>query len=400
MRATLSLGRWAGVPVGANPGVLVILLLVGLGLGLWHFPTQYPDQPGWSYLLAGAVAALLLVGSILVHELSHAVVARANGVTVERIVLWLFGGVAQLRGEPRTPGADLAVAAVGPATSLVLGGGFGVAAVGWVALVGDGLTAATLGYLAAINVLLAVFNLVPAAPLDGGRVLRAALWWRTGDRVRAAVVAARAGRFFGVALIVLGLAGAVLAAWLGGLWLALIGWFLVTAAIAEEQQVVMGQRLRGVRVRDVMSPPPVTASATAPVATFIDEVVLHQRFSSYPLVDPAGRLSGLVTLDRIRRVPVDRRTTTSLDEIACPPDQVPTARPDEPLVDLLPRMAGCADGRAVVVDDDRRVVALVSPRDISRVAAIAELRAGRPFAPQAELTPPVDYPPPPRRSAG
>jgi Zn-dependent protease len=381
MRATLSLGRWAGVPVGANAGVLVILLLVGLGLGLWHFPARYPDQPGWAYLLAGAVSALLLVGSILVHELSHAVVARANGVTVERIVLWLFGGVAQLRGEPRTPGADLAVAAVGPATSLVLGGGFGVAAAGWLALVGEGLTAATLGYLAGINVLLAVFNLVPAAPLDGGRVLRAALWWRSGDRVRAAVVAARAGRLFGVALIVLGLAGVLFAAWFGGLWLALIGWFLVNAAMAEEQQVVIGHRLRGVRVRDVMSPPPVTASPAATVAGFIDEVVLHERFSSYPLVDPAGRLSGLVTLDRIRRVPADRRVATSLADIACPPAEVPTAEPDEPLVDLLPRMAGCADGRAVVLDRDRRVIALVSPRDVSRVAAVSELRAGEASAP-------------------
>lgn len=387
MRATLSLGRWAGVPVGANAGVLVILLLVGLTLGIWHFPTLYPDRSVWSYIAAGAAAALLLMVSILVHELSHAVVARANGVPVERIVLWLFGGVSQLRGEPRTPGTDFAVAAVGPATSLALGGGFAVAAVGWVAVLGDGLVAATLGYLAGINVLLAVFNLIPAAPLDGGRVLRAALWWRTGDRGRAAVIAARAGRSFGVALILLGLAGVLLLAWFGGLWLALIGWFLMNAAMAEEQQVRVGQQLHGVRVRDVMSPPPVTASPGADVAAFIDDVVLHERFSTYPLVDAGGQLSGLVTLDRIRQVPPDRRATTSLRDIACPPGEVPTARPDESLVDLLPRLAGCADGRAVVVDGDERVQAVVSPRDIARVAALSDLRAGGPSTPPVELPP-------------
>lgn len=389
MRATLSLGRWAGVPVGANAGVLVILVLVGVGLGVWHFPAVYPGEPAWAYVAAGAAAALLLVASILIHELSHAVVAQANGITVDRIVLWLLGGVAQLRGEPRTPGVDLAVAAVGPLTSVALGGVFGIAAVAGLALTGEGLATATLAYLAAINVLLAVFNLVPAAPLDGGRVLRAVLWWITGDRPRAAVTAARAGRFFGVFLIVLGIAGGLLLGWLGGLWLALIGFFLVNAAMAEEQSVVVGQQLQGVRVRDVMSADPVSAPASARVAEFVEEVVLRQRFSTYPLVDPSGRLSGLVTLNRIREVPPAERAERTLQEIACPPAEVPAARPDEQLVDLLPRMSGCADGRAVVLDNDDRVIGLISPRDISQVAALADLRRGGPLAPQRDLVPPA-----------
>src|SRR5690606_12761472 len=385
MRATLSLGRWFGVPVGANAGVLVILILVGFLLGAWHFPTLYPDRPVWSYAAAGAVAALLLIASVLLHELAHAVVAQANGIKVERIVLWLFGGVAQLRGEPSTAALDLAVAAVGPATSVVLGGLFGVAAVAWLAVVGEGLIAATLGYLGAINLLLAVFNLVPAAPLDGGRVLRAVLWWITGNRNRAAVVASRAGRVSGIALIAFGLAGVLLWAWFGGLWLALIGWFLVNAATAEEQSVVLGRQLSGVRVADVMSGPPVTAPPGVDVASFIDQVVLHQRFSTYPLVDQAGRLTGLVTLNRIRQVPLARRPEATLQEIACPPEEVPTARPEEPLVDLLPRLAGCADGRAVVVDPDGRVIGVVSPRDVARMTAVADLREPTP-QPAGEAT--------------
>jgi Zn-dependent protease len=390
MRATLSLGRWFGVPVGANAGVLVILVLVGFLLGVWHFPYLYPGLPVWSYVVAGAAAALLLISSVLVHELAHALVAKANGIKVERIVLWLLGGVAQLRGEPRSPRVDFAVAAVGPLTSVVLGGIFGVLTMAWVALAGTGLVAATLGYLAVINVLLAIFNLVPAAPLDGGRVLRAALWWRTGDRVKAAVFAARSGRFFGLALIVFGIGGALLWAWFGGLWLALIGFFLVHAAMAEEQSVLVGQQLRGVRVRDVMSPPPLTAAPGTELGRFIDEVVLRQSFSTYPLVDHDGKLTGLVTLGGIRKVPPQERAHITLQDIACPPDEVPFTRPDEPLADLLPRLAGCADGRAVVLDEQGRVMAVVSPRDISRVAALADLRQGHPLAPQRDLVPPDD----------
>lgn len=251
MRATLPLGRWAGVPVGANLGVLVIIVLVGVLLGAWHFPTLFPDQPIWQYGVAGLAAALLLVLSILLHELSHAIVARANGIHVEQIVLWLFGGVAQLRSEPRKPSVDLAVAAVGPGTSVALSGVFGLATAGWLVIAGEpapggsSLVAATLGYLAAINLLLAVFNLVPAAPLDGGRVLRAGLWWWTGNRTRAAVAAARAGRAFGIMLIVFGLGGLLLWTWFGGLWLALIGWFLFHAALAEERSALVGHQLPG-----------------------------------------------------------------------------------------------------------------------------------------------------------
>jgi CBS domain-containing protein len=246
---------------------------------------------------------------------------------------------------------------------------------------GDGLVAATLGSLALINVLLAVFNLMPAAPLDGGRVLRAAVWAATGDRVRAAVLAARAGRFLGLVLIVFGFAQVLLFGALGGLWLALIGWFLVTAAQAEEQHTVLNQRLRGVRVRDAMGPPPVTAIPDATVAQFIDDVVLRQQFSTYPLVDDGGGLAGLVTLNRIRRVPVEERAQTRLHDIATPPAEVPTGRPDEPLVDVLPRLAAAGDGRAVVVDDAGRVVGLISPRDITAATIRAELRDGEPAQP-------------------
>ena len=203
---------------------------------------------------------------------------------------------------------------------------------------------------------------------------RAAVWRATGDRVRSAVLASRIGRLFGLAMIVVGLAQVVLRGWLGGLWWALIGWFLVQAATAEQQRAVLGRQLLGVRIDQVMTPDPITASPDERVADFVEHSVLRHRFSTYPLVNPDGQFAGLVTLNRIRAIPAEKRTTARLADVACPPSEVPTTHPDEPVIDLLPRLAGCADGRAVVLDPTGRVVGVVSPSDLTRLMAIADLR--------------------------
>lgn len=388
MRETLSLGRIARIRVGLNWSVLFIVVLLVVGLATGQLPDAYPDRNPVEYAFAALVAAVLFLGSLLAHELAHAVVARRNGVDVESIVLWLLGGVAQLKSEPSTPGADFRIAVVGPLTSLVLAVGFG--AIGMVAslLGAEGLPVGVLAYLAGTNLLLAIFNLLPAAPLDGGRVLRAALWRWRGDREQASVAAARAGQVFGFVLIGLGVLQVLAAGGIGGLWLALIGWFLVNAATAEEQQARLSSRLSGVRVRDVMSGPPVVADGSLPLDEFIDRLAMTHRFSSYPLVDPGGRLTGLVTLNRVRAVPPGRRTGTLLRDIACPPEEVPTARPDEPLLTLLPRMRGCSDGRAVVLDELGRVVGLVSATDISRAMQLGDLQSLDAYPPPrgADLT--------------
>jgi Zn-dependent protease/CBS domain-containing protein len=311
--------------------------------------------------------------------LAHAIVARRNGIEVAGITLWLFGGVAQLRSEPRSPGADFRVAVVGPLTSVLAGVVFGLLAVVLRALGVHGLPLGVLAYLSGVNMLLAVFNLIPAAPLDGGRVLRAALWHWRHDRFSAAVTAARAGRVFGYVLVALGALQVVTDNGLDGLWLVLIGLFLVNAAAAEEQQSRLAQLLHGVRVADVMTSHPVTASPVEPLDRFVADTVLRHRFSGYPLVDQQGHLAGLATLNRIRAIPPERRPVTRLGDVACPQDDVPIARPDEPLVALLQRMAGCTDGRAVVVDNDGRVIGVVSPSDISRVVTMRDLRPFDPY---------------------
>jgi Zn-dependent protease len=375
---TFRLGRIAGIRVGVNLSVVVIVLIIAAGLALGRLPLVLPGRSGAAYAVAGLLAAAAFLASLLAHELAHAVTARRNGVEVEGITLWLLGGVARLKGEAPSPGADFRIAGVGPLTSFVLGGVFAVLAGLARAAGADGLLVAVLDYLAVINVVLAVFNLLPAAPLDGGRLLRAYLWKRRGDPSSAAVTAARAGRVFGFVLIALGFVQLVSGAGLGGLWLVLIGLFVVSAATAEEQQAQVTGRLGDLRVGEVMSGPAVTADPGTTVDRFLHDVVLVQRYSTYPLVDASGAFAGLVTLNRLRGVPADVRTTTLLSDIACSPEDATVTRPDEPLVSLLPRLAGCSDGRAVVMEG-RQVAGVVSPSDVARTLQLAELRAPDPY---------------------
>src|SRR6266540_6005079 len=247
MRQTITLGRVAGIRLGLNGGAVVIVVLLAAGLAFGRLPAVHPGQSPVVYLTAGLVAAVLFLASILAHELAHALVARANGVEVEAITLWLLGGVAELRNEPKTPGAEFAIAVVGPVTSGVVGGLFGAVAFGLSSAEAGGIAVAVASYLAVTNVALAVFNLVPAAPLDGGRVLRAAVWRWTGDRTKASVVAARAGRIFGFVLIAAGVAQILLLGGFGGWWWLLLGWFIVQAATAEEARARIGRQLHGAR---------------------------------------------------------------------------------------------------------------------------------------------------------
>ena len=280
MSETFSLGRIAGIRIGVNASVLVIVLIIAGGLAFSRFPLVLPGRSTLAYVLAAVVAAFVLLASLLAHELAHAVVARRNGIEVEGITLWLLGGMARLKGGACSPGAEFWIAGVGPLTSLVLGVLFGGCAMLASAAGADGLPVAVLAYLAGINMLLAVFNLVPAAPLDGGRLLRALLWRLRGDPWSSAVTAARAGRIFGFALIALGLLQVVTGRGFGGLWLALVGLFLVNAATAEEQHARVSGRLGGLPVAAVMSSPALTADPDVTVERFLHEVVLVQRFST------------------------------------------------------------------------------------------------------------------------
>lgn len=374
MDQNIRLGKIAGIPVGMNWSVLVIFFLVAWELADLVLPAYHPHDTVALYWIVGTVTTVLFFASILAHEVSHAVVAKQNGVGVRRITFWLFGGVSELEGEALTPGADFRIAVVGPVTSFLLAGLYGAVAL----LLNDtgtgGLLARALGWLAWMNLILGGFNLIPAAPLDGGRVLRAILWRRSGDRVRAATSAARAGQAFAYGLVVLGVLE-FLAVGLIGLWFVFMGWFLLTAARAEENSLIMRTALASVHVRDIMTPDPVTFASTTTVEDLIDNELHRHRFSSYPLIGADGGLEGLATMGRIRHVPAALRPTTRLIDIACPREEVPVGAPGEPIPELLQRMQVSPDGRAFVLDESGRLVGIVSPTDIARYVQLCMLQS-------------------------
>lgn len=374
MRETIRLGHLAGVRVGVHWSVLVIFLLITLGLAAGRFPVLYPERAPAEYLVAGLVAGLLFLLSLLAHEVSHALVARRNDVEVEGITLWMLGGVANLMGRARTAGAELRISGVGPLVSVILAAVFFTVLLGLQAAGVGGLTVGVLRWLAIINLVLAVFNLFPAAPLDGGRVLTAFLWKRRGDRYSAAITAARAGRAFGLFLVAAGFV--MFVSGVGGLWLILIGGFLTLVAGAEEKQLQMEDALGDVQVRDVMTSAPTAAPADLTVQDFLENYVFRHRFSSFPLLDSDDRPIGLVTLNRVKQVPPDDRSRVAVGDVACSGDDLVAVSPGDALSDVLQQLSGCSDGRAVVVDSGR-LVGILSPSDISRQLQVMDLRGRR-----------------------
>ncbi len=368
-------GRIAGLELRIHWSTLVIFGLLVWSLAAAQLPEQAPGAGEAAYLIAALVSGLAFYVALLAHEMSHALVARREGIEVESLTLWVLGGIAALRGEPRSPGADLRIAAVGPAVSFALAAAFALFAAGVRAAGGPELVVATLGWLAGINGVLGVFNLMPAAPLDGGRILRAALWAWRGDRSWAAIAAGRAGEMLAYLLIGLGLLG-LFSPGGGGLWFIVVGWFLLNAARVEQAQTVLQDELGDVRVASVMTPDPLTVPADANVAELLDDYMLRTRHSAFPIRDATGGPAGLVTLSRLRTVPPDRRAVVRVAEVACPMEELATARPSDRLIDLLPRLNACGEGRALVVDDGR-LVGIVTSADVARAVEVARLRAGR-----------------------
>jgi Zn-dependent protease/CBS domain-containing protein len=365
MGQSFSLGRISGIRIGVNWSVLLIVALLAYGLAVGEFPAAAPRRPVAEYVVAAVVTAVAYIGSLLAHELAHSLVARRNGIQVEGITLWLLGGVSRLQGEAPDPGAEIRIAGVGPLVSLLLGGAFLLLA--WLVHAAGvrGVLVAALAWLGGINLLLAVFNVIPAAPLDGGRLLRAVLWRITGDRFKAAVWSARSGQVFGWALVVVAAYLVLVRREYNWIWFALIGWFLVSAATAEGQQAMLQSRLRTVAVREIMTADPVTVPGSATVAWLLGDYLPWHRHSAFPVQADDGQTVGLVTVHRVNQVAVAERARTMLRDVACQLSDVALATPDEPVADVLPRLNASSENRALVFDD-RHLAGIVSPSDISR----------------------------------
>jgi Zn-dependent protease len=372
MNGNLTLGRLGGVQVRIHWSWLVIFALIVWSLAATVFPSQNPELSDGVHLAMGVVAALLFFASVLLHELGHAWQARREGVEIDDITLWLFGGVAQFKGAFPNPGAEFRIAIAGPVVTLVLGAGFLLAALASLPSAVDGV-AAWLGY---ISLSLLVFNLIPALPLDGGRVLRAALWRARGDIGWATRIAADIGRGFGYLFIALGVAMFIIEGSFSGAWLAFIGWFLLQAATAEARYVATDQALAGLQVRDLMARNPVTVDPDLTIGSFMDEIASSRRFTTYPVVDPDGRPIGLLAFSSVAAVPRSEWDTRRVRESMIPLDKVPLLAETARAVDALADLSSKPGANRGLVVENGRLDGLLSITDLARA-----LQARRPPRP-------------------
>ena len=371
MASSIRLGRVFGIEIGANWSLVFVFALIAWTVATQVLPFDVPGQPALAYWVAGAAGSVAFYACLLAHELAHALVARRNGVKVGGITLWLFGGVSRLDGEPKSAGAEALIAGVGPLTSL------GVALIAFVLsrLPLPALVADLFGWLAYVNVALALFNLVPAFPLDGGRLLSSFFWWRSGTRQRGVHSAVQIGRVFAYLMIAFGVFELFTGGVLNGVWIAFVGWFLLSAGSSEEAGTAIRGLLTSVPVSAAMTSPVVIVPDWLTVEQFLDSIAPQHAFTTYPVHDPSGKLTGIVRLGDLVRMPPQARAEERLKDRARPITDVPTSRPDEDLAALIQRVGTALDQR-VLVFDNGRLVGIVSPVDVARLLAVRQSLGG------------------------
>jgi Zn-dependent protease/predicted transcriptional regulator len=368
---SIKIATVAGIPIGISPWWLAMVALISWLPGESWFPDAVEGiAPATAYAM-GLASALLLFAGVLAHEIGHALVARRYGIVVEEIDLWLLGGVAKLRGEAHVPEHELRYALAGPAVTAVL---VALLALVFVAAGAptDTIVGALLEYQLIVNAMILAFNLLPAFPLDGGRVLRALLWRRSGDMLRATATASAVGRAFGYGLLALGGLEVVVGGGPGGLWLALVGLFLVLSASSQQVAAEVRAVFSGVPAHDLMATPVAVLPAGISIDCAVADYCSQHRYSAFPAIDVDGRHVGIVTLDAIERLPMIERAHRTVGDLA---DRDPelVLREHDDVAELLERPAFGRVGRAVVVDARGRPIGIVSITDVRRAVRAARL---------------------------
>lgn len=366
----IQIARVFGIPIYLHFSWLIIFGLIVWTLSTGYFPSHDPDLPAWSNWAKGLVASLLFFVSIVLHELGHALMALRHGLRTRSITLFIFGGVAQLEKDPKDGRAELWMAAAGPLVSLGLAGLFALCA----ALPFMGPSAAAVArYLALINLMLAVFNLIPAFPMDGGRLLRGALWGSLG-KARATRVASGAGTLFAFFLISIGVFSLLGGASLAGVWYILIGWFIKDASAASYQQVRLDEALRGVTVRELMLREPVTVAADLSVAEAVREHFLRTGYGAYPVLR-GEVVAGLLSLKDVLRISAEERESTSVQGAMRPLSDEIVTDPDTPVLAAIEKMAHGDTARLLVMQAGQ-LVGLLTMNAVVRRLKVREELAG------------------------
>lgn len=364
------LGKIAGIPIRIHISWLIIFVLVTWTLAAVYFPQMYP---GWSkslYLLTGILTSFIFFVCVLLHELAHSIVAKRQGQPVRDIVLFIFGGVSELSDEPRSAGNEFIMALVGPLTSFIIAIVFGLL---WFFMRTVNETISAIGaFLGYINLVLAIFNMIPGFPLDGGRVFRAILWGIKRDLVKATRWASFVGQLIAFLFIFLGVWQIFRGNLVNGLWIAFIGWFLDNAAMSSYRQVTMQQALSGYTVKEVMS----RDCPQLPPDIMIEKVVEHHILGEgrrcLPIIQD-GEFLGLLTIHDIKKIPREQWPQVSTSQIMIPMDKIESVRPDEDLWKALQAMTQDGFNQLPVLNDEKFVGILARDHVVSFIRNLSDL---------------------------
>lgn len=332
LKGSIPIGRFFGISVRLHVSWFIIFVLVTWSLVVGYFPQAFPHWSTGMSVAAGVLASLLFFASVLAHELMHSIVAQKQGIPVQSITLFIFGGLAQIGEEPKTPQDEFRMAFAGPLTSLVIGLAF--LGIWYFWKVAPELVRAVSFWLGWINIFLAGFNLIPGFPLDGGRVLRSVIWWRNNNLYRSTVIAANVGKVIGYLIIAAGIFIIFTGNWFNGLWLGLIGWFLLSAAEGSVRQMALQQMLRGHFAYEVMTRECAFIEPSMNVQQLVNDNILAEGRRCFPVVENNKAL-GLVTLHNIKVVPREMWNIKSVREIMTPIEQVKAVTPDTELYSVL-----------------------------------------------------------------
>jgi Zn-dependent protease len=358
----LRIGSVFGLELTIDWSWFIILALLLWSFSAGVFPARYPQLAPTTHLLMGIAASVLFFASLLAHELAHSLVARRRGVPVQGITLFVFGGVARMRREPATARDEALIAGIGPLVSLLLAAGFGLLAWTFRVLHWSTALSGVAGTLGAVNLSLAIFNLLPGLPLDGGRLLRALVWGVTQNAQRATRVAATGGRVIGLLLTALGIALVFFGNLVSGLWLVLIGSLIRSMAVRSYAQQLMAARMAQVTAAEVMSPRPETVRPLLTLVDLVDDYFRHGRHLGYPVASN-GHALGLVTLEDVKGVPREEWPARTVEQVMAPaePISIPPDASLERVIDLLEE----ARSHRVLVQQQGELVGIITPVDVA-----------------------------------
>ncbi len=361
---SIRLGRIMGIPVRIHYTLWFVFILIAWSLAAGYMPKQYPGLSVATYWGIGIASAIILFASILVHELSHSYIAKRNNLPIRRITLFFFGGVSEMTKEPQDPGIEVRMAAAGPLMSFLI-----AAVLGGLWFAGNVIHTpiiinATLQYGAYINAVLGIFNLLPAFPVDGGRILRGSIWGRNLNFIRATVTATRISDVLSMVMIGVGLVIIIFGNFIEGIWIIFLGWFIKSGADMSLRQTLMGEALSGVVVDDIMTRDILTVTPEITVEKLVSDYFLVHRHGGYPVVED-GRTLGIITMQCVRSIPKDKRITTTVKDVMIPYKKTIMVKPKTSALDAMNTMAKENVGRVLVIENSK-LLGILTRGDLMR----------------------------------